>query len=386
MAAMVAPEPNVTQTHTSLAEHLGVQRRVENSPVAPLTGVLESIKAPQWVAPDEVGDLPVKTQPVASESVNGPRCQPSESPAYCVYTVREGETLGDIAVMFGLSGSLPGWELLAASNKPAIISSDDFIQPGQRLRIPRAKGVVHTVILGESVGELAELFDVTSAAIVTANRLPNSDLVRIGEVILIPDPRRLPSPQVLMAEAAAEPKPETVAPPAREAQPAEATRAEAVPAAAAPAEAPAPAPAAPAAPPPAPPAPPPPPQSSAGFISPLTASRNITSYFGPQHPLGVDFGLSHAPGSAVVAVAAGRVEFAGGNPCCSYGLYVIIDHGNGLKTLYAHFSRINVSPGQWVEQGHNLGPSGSTGYSTGVHLHFEVHRNGVRVNPLNYLP
>ena len=87
-----------------------------------------------------------------------------------------------------------------------------------------------------------------------------------------------------------------------------------------------------------------------------------------------------------MAVMPGKVAFAGGNACCSYGYYVIVDHGNGLKTLYAHLRSISVSVGQQVSQGQTLGPSGTTGYSTGVHLHFEVHKNGTRVDPIPYLP
>jgi murein DD-endopeptidase MepM/ murein hydrolase activator NlpD len=80
------------------------------------------------------------------------------------------------------------------------------------------------------------------------------------------------------------------------------------------------------------------------------------------------------------------VVFAGGNPCCSYGYYVVVDHGNGFETLYAHFSSIAVSVGQQVAQGQLLGYAGRTGYATGNHLHFEVHLNGQVVNPLTYLP
>ena len=80
------------------------------------------------------------------------------------------------------------------------------------------------------------------------------------------------------------------------------------------------------------------------------------------------------------------MTFAGGNPCCSYGYYVVVDHGNGYTTLYAHFSSIAVSVGQRVSQGQVLGAGGRTGYATGNHLHFEVHLNGVTVNPLVYLP
>jgi murein DD-endopeptidase MepM/ murein hydrolase activator NlpD len=80
------------------------------------------------------------------------------------------------------------------------------------------------------------------------------------------------------------------------------------------------------------------------------------------------------------------VVFAGGNACCSYGLYVVVMSPEGVETLYAHLSSISVSAGETVSQGQAIGVIGDTGYSTGVHLHFEVIDNGVRVNPLNYLP
>jgi len=82
----------------------------------------------------------------------------------------------------------------------------------------------------------------------------------------------------------------------------------------------------------------------------------------------------------------GTVSFAGGNTCCSYGLYVVVDHANGYQTLYAHLSSISVTKGQTVSQGQVLGKGGRTGYATGNHLHYEVHLNGNIVNPLSYLP
>lgn len=276
-------------------------------------------------------------------------CERSDSPAYCIYTVRDGDTLGSIAGDFGLkSAYMPSWELLVASNKPDIVSADDFLQPGQKLRVPTRNGIVHTVILDETVGDLAEMFDVTSAEIIAVNSLGDGNLLATGVTLIIPDPKQLPQPK-------------SEADPATPGQPD--------------------APTSPGA--PAPTATPEPPK---GFIWPIGATIRITSYFGPSHPLGIDFGLSHAPGTPVMAVMPGKVTFAGGDACCSYGYYVIVDHGNGLKTLYAHLRSISVSVGQTVSQGQTLGPSGTTGYSTGVHLHFEVHKNGVRVNPLQYLP
>jgi murein DD-endopeptidase MepM/ murein hydrolase activator NlpD len=270
-------------------------------------------------------------------------CEPGDSPAYCIYTVREGDTLSGIAEIFGLNGGVvPGWELLAASNKPDIVDIDDFIQPGQKLRVPLERGVVHTILLAETVGDLATQFDVTSAEIVAANQLANPDLLTTGQVLFIPDPNKLPTPELPGAAPSgpgSEPEEEEeAAPPAR------------------------------------------------GFIWPITATVRITNYMTARHPLGIDMGLGHAAGSPVVAAGDGVVEFAGGNACCSYGLYVIIDHGNGLKTLYAHLASLEVSKGQRVSQGQRLGPSGRTGYSTGVHLHFEVYKDGKRVNPIDYLP
>ncbi len=87
-----------------------------------------------------------------------------------------------------------------------------------------------------------------------------------------------------------------------------------------------------------------------------------------------------------MAARSGIVTFAGGDPCCSYGYYVVIDHGDGQQTLYAHLSVIGVHQGQSVGQGDVIGIGGRTGYATGIHLHFELHINGQVVDPLLYLP
>ncbi len=94
--------------------------------------------------------------------------------------------------------------------------------------------------------------------------------------------------------------------------------------------------------------------------------------------------IGAATGKPVIAAAAGRVITRGWSNV-GYGKHMILDHGNGLHTLYAHFSEYIASQGQYVEAGQTIGLIGSTGKSTGPHLHFEVRVNGVLKNPWNYL-
>lgn len=128
---------------------------------------------------------------------------------------------------------------------------------------------------------------------------------------------------------------------------------------------------------------------SSGFIRPVDSST-ITSSYGPRvHPVtgqykvhtGVDFA---APaGAPFYASKDGIVTTAEYHP--AYGNMVIIDHGGGYSTLYAHASSLNVSAGQRVKQGQVVSLVGSTGYSTGPHAHFEIRINGQHVNPMNYI-
>lgn len=95
-------------------------------------------------------------------------------------------------------------------------------------------------------------------------------------------------------------------------------------------------------------------------------------------------GIDIAGSGSVQAADHGTVVSAG-DTGDGYGNKIIIDHANGIRTMYAHLATISVSVGQIVGQGQHIGVKGSTGYSTGVHLHFEVHVNGAAVNPRNYL-
>ena len=129
---------------------------------------------------------------------------------------------------------------------------------------------------------------------------------------------------------------------------------------------------------------------ASGFIWPCPSSHRITSYFGPREQptagastnhKGIDIGAGY--GSAIVASASGRVTTS--TYSSSAGNYVVISHGNGISTVYMHCSALYVSVGQTVSQGETIAAVGSTGYSTGNHLHFGVIKNGTYVNPLGYV-
>ena len=133
----------------------------------------------------------------------------------------------------------------------------------------------------------------------------------------------------------------------------------------------------------------------ASYVSPTYGSGNvngnliwptnrgyISCYYGSGGHKGMDIAAPY--GTEIYAALPGKVVVSGWY--YSYGKCVVLDHGNGVRTLYAHCSSLNVAVGQQVGQGELVGLVGSTGYSTGNHLHFEVQINGRTRNPLNYLP
>ncbi len=117
----------------------------------------------------------------------------------------------------------------------------------------------------------------------------------------------------------------------------------------------------------------------------------ITSTFGHrENPFGGSNIETHKgldikgpSGAPVKAMAKGNVAFAG--PRGGFGNCIILKHGNGFETLYGHLSKITVSLGQKIDIGQQIGKIGSTGRSTGPHLHYEIHRNGEKINPQSFL-
>lgn len=126
------------------------------------------------------------------------------------------------------------------------------------------------------------------------------------------------------------------------------------------------------------------------FMSPLVSGWRLTSSFGPRsdpftgvrsYHTGIDMAMP--TGTPIKAAMGGKVVYVGWSNV--FGNYVIINHGNGYQTLYGHMSKTLAHVGQEVSQGTRIGLVGSTGYSTGPHLHFTVYKNGKLVNPLTLI-
>jgi murein DD-endopeptidase MepM/ murein hydrolase activator NlpD len=271
---------------------------------------------------------------------------PPDLPPYQVYQVQDGDTVSSIATKFGLNP-----EYVLANN--AEIRDSDFLKLGQSIIVPAGNGILHEVRYGETLSDIAARYDVPVDDITAfgANHIARPDDITETQLVFVPNGR-----PVVQAAPVAQPNPVAGGDsPAADATPEPSGGIVGGGA-----------------------------RSDRGLIWPV--SGPISSYYGPSHPLGIDVDGFNLAGAPIAASTSGTVVFAGGNACCSYGLYVVVMSRGGIETLYAHLSSITVSQGETVAQGEQIGVIGSTGYSTGRHLHFEVIDNGSRVNPLNYLP
>lgn len=246
------------------------------------------------------------------------------------YTVQLADTVLGIAEQFKLNPNTILWANLEDLSKPFVM------QVGEVLLIPPVDGVLHTVKEGDTVAKIAKLYKVTPEGIVGygPNGLSSADdPLTVGAVLIVPDGDRTPPEQVVAAPSA---------------RGGSGTSA---------------------------------PWRAAGFVWP--AYGGLTQRFWlPAHPA-IDIGASM--GAPVVAADEGTVITAGWSNV-GYGNMILIRHPDGYVTLYAHLSRIDVSYGDYVARGQRIGAVGSTGRSTGPHLHFEIQTGGRSYNPLIYLP
>lgn len=278
-------------------------------------------------------------------------------PPYQVYEVQEGDTVSSIAARFGLDAQY----ILA--NNPEIMDSD-FLTLGQSMIVPAGNGILHEVRYGETLSDISTRYNVDMASITSfePNRITTPDDITETQLVFVPG-----GAVPVFAPPVAEPLPDAGGPAddgGTAGDDGGGDAAAGAPAAGGIVST--------------------GPSSNAGLMWPVVGP--ISSYYGSGHPLGIDIDGFNLVGSPIAAATSGTVVFAGGNACCSYGLYVVVLSPEGIETLYAHMSSISVVEGQSVSQGEAVGVIGNTGYSTGVHLHFEVIDNGARVNPLGYLP
>ena len=278
------------------------------------------------------------------------------------YRIEEGDNLDVIASKFNL-------EAQTIINNNFDLRYDDYSDVGRQIIMLGTDGMLHTVKQGEDLFFIADLYQTPPEDIV--NYAPNgigeaSDL-DVGHVLVVPDavpPQPTVTPEELAAEEEVSPAP---APPSSSSD--EEADDSGGPA----------------------PAPPPPAETPAdsgsvsGWVWPVSGC-GITRGVSGGHA-GVDIDLFCNPGATVVAAHSGTVTFAGWDG--AYGNSVVIDHGNGLFSRYAHLASLSVSTGQSVSAGQAIGVSGTTGNANGEHLHFEIRSGsayGTVLDPMGYLP
>jgi lipoprotein NlpD len=242
------------------------------------------------------------------------------------------------------------------------ISDPGAVKAGQTLYIPAQPGSVHAAARGETIQAIAEKYKTAAESVREANRLDQDAKLTAGQLVLIPGVvptsatamkpfTASPSPQPVSAAGAISPLP----------SPKSAQAAPAPPTLAAVARA---------------------PQAAGGdtLIWPVTGP--LSTNFSPAHR-GLD--VVAYQGVPVKAALAGRVVGAaeGDGP---YGWFVIVEHGGSFTTVYAHLSKIRVKIGDILQKNQVLGEVGSTGQSTGAHLHFELRQGNVPIDPRPYLP
>lgn len=247
-----------------------------------------------------------------------------------VYTVRGGDTVARIASAFGVSP-----ETIKTANN----LSSDLIRPEQELKIPPMSGISHTVQKGETISSIAKKYGLPDPELILEfNEIEIEDFIMAGDEIFIPNGVKAapptPARRQYLADLQREDIKQAAAPSNYRAR-------------------------------------------ISGFIWPMPGAARISQQFRRRH-LGIDI-----PGNRhnIVAAADGVVVLSGWQR--GYGNTIVVDHGNGYKTRYAHASKLLVGAGAHVSQGQAIMISGNTGRSTGPHLHFEILKNGTQINPLS---
>lgn len=249
------------------------------------------------------------------------------------YIVEAGDTVSTIAANFGISVNTILWE--------NDLSAYSLIRPGARLNILPASGVSHKVSRGDTLIAIASRYGVDAGDIMQANKLASAEMLSAGQKLIIPGGKKTyyasdkPSNNnrisaVSIIKNLLKPKsPKLIA---------------------------------------------------SNKLAWPTVGARITQYFSWRH-YAID--VANRLGTPIYTSDTGVVEVAGWGR--GYGNQIVINHGGGRKSRYAHLSKFYVKKGDAVQKGEAIAAMGSTGNSTGSHLHFEYIIDGVKYNPLNYL-
>jgi murein DD-endopeptidase MepM/ murein hydrolase activator NlpD len=249
------------------------------------------------------------------------------------YVVEAGDTVGEIALKFDLEAETVMW---ANGN---LAQNPDLLRPGQELVILPIDGVYHTVVKGDTLESLAEHYKAEVQSIIDCpynNLDPENVSINPGDKLIVPGGIKPYVPRSVSVY--------------KGAIPANAER------------------------------------GTGLFVWPATGT--LTDRFGFRTKSGRwhnGLDIASLRGSPVVAADSGFVTFAGWTDV-GYGNLVVIDHRNGYETRYAHLQAFFVTAGQSVGQGAQIAAMGTTGNSSGPHVHFEIRHKGVRKNPEMYLP
>jgi murein DD-endopeptidase MepM/ murein hydrolase activator NlpD len=303
--------------------------------------------------PGNIALLPGAEQPGAPGDVQVDRTKTEN------YTIQPGDTISVIASRFGVTVGTVLW----ANN----LTQKSLIKPGLTLKIPPVSGVLHTVAKGDTLQKIASTYDADLNEILAFNHMEAGAKLNPGDELVVPGGT---PPAPVVRPIAANPN-VSIRPSVpissitgkaldvyQELTGKDDTRTK-------PADAPADAVDN---------------VAKGKFLWP-TRLHVINQYYGWQHT-GVDIDGDYT--DPIYAAADGVVETAGWNSG-GYGLMILLDHGNGNKTRYGHASKLFVKAGDTVKRGQVMAMIGTTGRSTGTHLHFEVYINNKRVNPLAYI-
>ncbi|NCO11976.1 MAG: hypothetical protein COZ34_00465 [Candidatus Pacebacteria bacterium CG_4_10_14_3_um_filter_34_15] len=247
-----------------------------------------------------------------------------------VHTVEEGDTISSIAQRYGLDTSTILWE----NN----LTSTSKIKPGDSLNILPINGVRHKVQRGETIYSVGKKYGLDESQVQVIVDYPFNEFLNdetfelaIGQYIMVPDGVKITKSIPIVTRVAYQ-------------------------------------------------------TPDAGSVTALgsfvwPAAGKITQSYSFYHKAN---DIANRSGGSILAADSGTIVAAGWDPS-GYGNKILVDHGNGFSTLYAHLSLIQVVIGQRINRGDVIGQMGSTGRSTGTHLHFEIRQGGILLNPLNFL-